>query len=710
MKEMQLTLRTLLAYLDDTLEPEVARQLGIKVAESERAQELIERIKRVTRRRGLKAPSSSADDDGVSDPNTVADYLSNSLDSEQVTRLEETCLESDSHLAEVAACHQILTLILTEPVRVPPQARQRMYKLVKSPASQPNRRSSTATPIVAVAPEPRDAEPDDADAAFLLGFGRYSTASVMKRIAAVAAIVLLTGLLTVAIVMALPGPAPIPPDTDRAYAANTTTGPQPPTPVVPPPAPSEKKASAAPEPKPKENEAESKVPVAPPPRKGEAVLVTGVAKPKADRAAIGKVETVNVIVLTRSTDGPTWLRADPADEPGIFTSDPVLCLPGYKAEVQLDSGVKVHLWGNVPELLPEQRLLESRVRFHVPERKVEGKGEDFDADITLLDGRIYLSTVRAAGAKIRVRFSGQVWDVSLADAKAEVMFEVLKSFDPGTPFAKEGGALPHVEAQVAVVHGTAGISIPDRFKNFPKIAAKSKLAWDSKTGALVEPKPIEEGNGYYERFLLVAPEQGRLVQKALTEMALRLKDRTGVRTMLAEILTEPPAAGRIIPVQVAVYCQVAIAYGANAADELKTLIDALVDEMKGYARLAAVTALASWIAQAPGNTALLDTVLAGKLGNDKDPEIILRLLRGPYSPAKPDPKELDRLVDLLNHPSLAIRELALWNLLNYVDPTAVKSNALTIDVAQNNTPQYERFLKAWRTRIEEIKTKNAGKK
>src|SRR6185437_1978623 len=261
MKEKQLTLRTLLAYLDDTLEPEMARQLGIKVAESERAQELIERIKRVTRRRGLKAPSASADDDGVSDPNTVADYLSNSLDSEQVTRLEETCLESDSHLAEVAASHQILTLILTEPVRVPPQARQRMYKLVKSPASNPNRRTSTATPIVAVAPEPRDAEPDDADAAFLLGFGRYSTASVMKRIAAVAAIVVLTGLLSVAIIMALPGPAPIPPDTDHAYAANTTTGQQPPTPVVPPPAPTEKKTPTAPEPKPKDPEAEPKVPV-----------------------------------------------------------------------------------------------------------------------------------------------------------------------------------------------------------------------------------------------------------------------------------------------------------------------------------------------------------------------------------------------------------------------------------------------------------------
>ena len=61
----QLTLRTLLAYLDDTLEPALARQLGAKVADSEVAQKVIERIKKVTRRRGLRAPTATPDDDGV---------------------------------------------------------------------------------------------------------------------------------------------------------------------------------------------------------------------------------------------------------------------------------------------------------------------------------------------------------------------------------------------------------------------------------------------------------------------------------------------------------------------------------------------------------------------------------------------------------------------------------------------------------------------
>ena len=53
---MRLTLRTLLAYIDDTLDPAQAREIGQKVAESDVAQELIERIKTVTRRRGLTVP------------------------------------------------------------------------------------------------------------------------------------------------------------------------------------------------------------------------------------------------------------------------------------------------------------------------------------------------------------------------------------------------------------------------------------------------------------------------------------------------------------------------------------------------------------------------------------------------------------------------------------------------------------------------------
>src|SRR5438105_7760798 len=137
---MRLTLRTLLAYLDDTLEPSEIKQIGQKVAESDAAQELIARLKQVTRRRRLTTPPDTANGEPF-DPNTVAAYLDNELPSEQVAELEKLCLESDVHLAEVAACHQILTLVLGEPALVPPTARERMYGLVKGREAIPFRKA-----------------------------------------------------------------------------------------------------------------------------------------------------------------------------------------------------------------------------------------------------------------------------------------------------------------------------------------------------------------------------------------------------------------------------------------------------------------------------------------------------------------------------------------------------------------------------------------
>src|SRR5262249_28385404 len=126
---VRLTLRTLLAYLDDTLEPGEIKQIGQKVAESDAAQELVARIKQVTRRRRLTTPADGGPDQRF-DANRVAAYLDNDLSAEEVAELEKLCLESDVHLAEIAADHQILTLVLGEPALVPPTARRRMYALL----------------------------------------------------------------------------------------------------------------------------------------------------------------------------------------------------------------------------------------------------------------------------------------------------------------------------------------------------------------------------------------------------------------------------------------------------------------------------------------------------------------------------------------------------------------------------------------------------
>ncbi len=125
---MRLTLRTLIAWLDDTLTPSEVKAIGQQVSESPFAKELVERVHRVTRQRRLTVPDASGPD--ATDPNLVASYLDNELSAEQVAELEKRCLTSDVHLAEVASVHQILSLI-GHKAKVPAETKARMSRLVR---------------------------------------------------------------------------------------------------------------------------------------------------------------------------------------------------------------------------------------------------------------------------------------------------------------------------------------------------------------------------------------------------------------------------------------------------------------------------------------------------------------------------------------------------------------------------------------------------
>lgn len=120
---MRLTLRTLLAYLDDLLKPAEAREIGRRLSESEGAGAMAGRIRDVLRRRRIAAPPV----DGQPDANVVAEYLDNLLPDADVENHERTCLASDEALAETAAAHQILSLVMGKPVQVSDSLRERAY-------------------------------------------------------------------------------------------------------------------------------------------------------------------------------------------------------------------------------------------------------------------------------------------------------------------------------------------------------------------------------------------------------------------------------------------------------------------------------------------------------------------------------------------------------------------------------------------------------
>jgi hypothetical protein len=111
---MRLTLRTLLAWLDGVLPDDEQQELGRKVSSSVMATHLVERIRTAVGRTAIGAPRP--DGRGLTeDPNSVAEYLDNTLSSEQLEAFERICIESELHLAEVAACHGLLAQLARDP-------------------------------------------------------------------------------------------------------------------------------------------------------------------------------------------------------------------------------------------------------------------------------------------------------------------------------------------------------------------------------------------------------------------------------------------------------------------------------------------------------------------------------------------------------------------------------------------------------------------
>lgn len=120
---MRLTLRTLLAYRDGVLSPAETSDLHQRIRQTEVASNLLRRVENLVKNKQLLAPKLIGEGLGA-DANSVAEYLDDTLASEQVPEFERICIvESDLVLAELAHCHQMLADAMRSQVVVPSDLR-----------------------------------------------------------------------------------------------------------------------------------------------------------------------------------------------------------------------------------------------------------------------------------------------------------------------------------------------------------------------------------------------------------------------------------------------------------------------------------------------------------------------------------------------------------------------------------------------------------
>ena len=387
-----------------------------------------------------------------------------------------------------------------------------------------------------------------------------------------------------------------------------------------------------------------------------------------------------------------------------------MALPGYKANVLVgdnDKLVQVHLWGNVPEQL-RYRVFESRVRFHKPP-------DGFDADLTVLGGRVYIKSKKLGadrqptGAKVRVRVGGEVWDITLPDEKSDVLVELIAWFEPGTPYARAGGQKPALESRMAVVSGTADLAAPKRPATFTKIPAGKHVTHSSLKGSLVGPGAFESKDEA-GRDILLADTLGKDIQLVLSSAAQKLTAPGGVLALMVGRLDAfagadlpPPSPRPDLIARFAAYSLAALAEGPDAANQLKALVDELGKQKPWFTRQAVITALVNWLPRDLGNTELLHGVLTAKGMKAAEADELLALLRGFVSPTKPEPAALDKLVELLDDESIPIREAALWNIVAadsgmWIPPPIGVNVGTRLD-----SPEYKQFVATWRKKVDEIK-------
>jgi hypothetical protein len=672
---MRLTLRTLLAYLDDTLPAAEIKSIGQKVAESDAAQELIARIKQVTRRRRLTTPPLTGPNARF-DANDVAEYLDGELSAEKVVDLEKACRESDVHLAEVAACHQILTLVLGEPALVPPTAKERMYRLIQGRETIPFKKAARPGAPAALVGAEEDDDP------LTLPFLRKGS---WLRWALPVAAVLLVAALGFAIweVMQPRHPAgpsrggdlaqgPPPkddpskkkPDTPQGKK-DTGTG----QPVVPEKKDKEKKKDEPivklPIDKPKEKEKPKEKDDGPTvtirPKKVERVPAPSKERVLAARN-LGAPPNLPSVLVARA-EGKDWARVPPKG--AIYTNDEVVSLPGFTSEVLTKSDVHLTLRGNVIEYSLTQLmtyLMESAVVLHA--------SEGVDLDLTLKRGRVYLKNNKPKGpAKVRLRFETEAWELALSE-KAEVGVDLFRAYPRGTNYRT--GEEPRCEVYLCALRGDvevrtdayqAGTTFNLEGPGHPTEKKPAVIGWNNVTGRVEGPGRLAKVPPIWDKAPPNTP-RAREVTLVLRELARQMSTTPNVARPLRDLLDKDAPLSRIV----ALYC-------FTGLDDVDRLIDRLGDGQESHQedRDTAIFCLRRWLSQGEAQAKRLYDEKTGTgalvLRPDGAPgyargeaQNILEMLFDFSDEDRSNPDTFLALADKLESKKVAIAELAYWHL------------------------------------------------
>ncbi len=493
---LRLTLRTLLAWLDGVLPAEEADAFAEKLSSSGSARMLVDRIRAVVAHPGLDSPKLVGR--GLAaDANSVAEYLTNSLPADAVATFERVCIESDAHLAEVAACHRMLVEARNDPSIFEPPEPHELDRLLAATGGLAGGVIGSTVPA-AKPPEPEPVKPQPAASP-----AARSSKSSITAWASVIMAVLLVGLLAGTLAWRLmPGksggamsgdadavavrePPPPPPQAPEEPAAEP-----------PPAAPQTEEAAAKEEATPKQELKRETAVVAPPPREPEAAVAAAAPPPapatEDPKPAVGRVPGGDALAIGAKATPAATVPTNPAPNdpvppppppggngPAFATVGGIPLLlnrvgeaggPADWAVVAAESPLAAPADLLVPEgFFPTLTVGKATIRLIGPARAVLRPREDAAAEIELVFGRAIVGGIEADRpiAFVAGQLAGRL---EAGDPIGlEVRFDRAAGSDPATEPATAvgsiafpaGGRLSLEPALAAITAAEEGLIRPD---------------------------------------------------------------------------------------------------------------------------------------------------------------------------------------------------------------------------------------------------------
>ena len=686
---MRLTLRTLLAYLDDRLPPGQAKEIGQKVTTSPFATELAERIRSVVRRRRL---AREAVGQKSIDANLIAEYLDDQLTPELVALIERQILSSDATLAEVAATHQIIGT-LKDPVELADSLKERLYRLGPQPDEEESK-SDVAAHESSWKPLQAQAVRQKRSPMLLLG---AMTLGWLALVATDSALFLQSATSNNnSDVVAQPQPADVPEivepqvaDVDPApdiSAGTDILDPPLGAPILPPVDNADPSTSA---------DAASTVDGMPVDSAPALIADGNVDSSVADAAAMDAV----------ATDSPTTAAVDNADPPttAVNANAQRLALnliDSYGMTVRLADDSKTWTWAAKDITGTDWASLLSAsvvgiaapfdVQLQSPELswQVTLQGPTLfrtavdGAAVQVIDGDLVLRqldtgnppsafTVECGNDQFQVTVPELTRSVgvSVHPLPVELQTEVAESTD-----TKPQGFLPvgrPCQVTVYAADAPAIISIGDQQVTVP---AGMQLQWQTGSGVL----PIAETSVIPDWVFEVTKQKTESTNELLADTATAFRSATSVATAADTLLdSRNPLMAR---------------YSVNLPGltrQLDLLCSTLLSTEETVVRQATIVQLQNIQATSPGARERLNELLRSRLP-EIDTENAMKMLVGISPVAAEDRNVSEWLVDMLNNSRAPLRELAIHNLKTL---TGLTENFMADDDPGRRSSAVKRWIK-----------------